>query len=184
MTYRATILHCLALLALTARTAMSQPTQSSRVEVSGGWTSLTSQSRELRDSGAHLQLGLSRRLQSVVTSRVRLDVGYHSLPAVADPRQSTPSSSVWLATGNAVKEIVSLGSFKPYVVAGAGLISIDQGSGREAHLVVSGGLGLIFPTLGRLSPFAEARVHKAQTGLPNSFVPFSVGVSVRPTRAF
>ena len=35
-------------------------------------------------------------------------------------------------------------AIKPYLVAGAGSISIDQGSGREAHLDLAAGAGLAF----------------------------------------
>ena len=55
-----------------------------------------------------------------------------------------PSSSVWIATGSIVKDIGSMQAIKPYLVAGAGSISIDQGSGREAHLDLAAGAGLAF----------------------------------------
>jgi len=177
MTYRSNAIRCLVALALVARGASGQSAHSSAITVSGGWTSLTSESSELRDAGGHIQVGLSRRMQSILSSRLRFDVGYHSIPGVADPRQSMPSSSVWIATGSVVKDIGSMHAFRPYLIAGVGSISIDQGSGREAHLDLAGGAGIVLPPIGRVRPFVEGRFHKAMTGMPNSFIPLSLGLA-------
>jgi hypothetical protein len=65
----------------------------------------------------------------------------------------------------------------PYLVAGAGSMLIDQGSGREAHLLFSGGAGLTYEITQRWRPFVELRWQRAMTGVPNSFLPVSFGVA-------
>lgn len=177
MTYRSNAIRCIVALALVARGASGQSAHSTTIMVSGGWTSLTQESSQLRDAGGHVQVGVSRRMQSLLSSRLRFDLGYHSIPSVADPRQSMPSSSVWIATSSIVKDIGSLRAFRPYLVAGVGAISIDQGSGLEAHMDVAGGAGIVLPAIGRVRPFVEGRFHRALTGMPNSFIPLSLGIT-------
>lgn len=177
MTYRSNAFGCLVALAFLARGASGQSAHSTVITVSGGWTSLTEKSSQLRDAGGHVQVGASRSMQSILSSRLRFDVGYHSIPGVADPRQSMPSSSVWIATGSVVKEIGSMNAFRPYLIAGVGTMSIDQGSGREAHLNLAGGAGIVLPSIGRVRPFVEGRFHRAMTGGPNSFIPLSFGLA-------
>lgn len=177
MAYRSNGLGCLVALLFVVRGASGQSAHSTVISVSGGWTSLAEKSSLLRDEGGHVQVSVSRGIQSILSSSLRFDVGYHSIPGVADPRQPMPSSDVWIVTGSVVKDIGSMHAFRPYLVAGAGTISIDQGSGREAHLNLTGGAGLVLPQIGRLRPFVEGRFHRALTGAPNSFIPLSLGLS-------
>jgi len=175
MTYRSNALGCLVATVLLAQAAAGQSASSTTVTVSGGWTSLTEQSSQLRDAGAHVQLGVSRQMQSLVSSRLRFDIGYHSIPPVADPRRGAPSSSVWIVTGSLVKNIGLMRRSQPYLVAGAGAISIDEGDGRVTHLDVAGGVGLVLPQISRIRPFVEARYHRVMQGRSRDFIPLSLG---------
>lgn len=169
---------CLVLaLALVARVAEGQAVSPIGMSVSSGWTSLDADARQLREAGAHVHVGLSRRMASVVSSRVRLELGYHSIDGVADPRLAMPSSDVWTAVGSVVRSLGSARGVAPYLVVGAGSMSLDQGGGREAHLVLAFGGGVTLPSVGRLHPFVEGQFLRAMTGTPNSFIPISVGLS-------
>ena len=177
MTYRSNGISCLVALALVASRASGQAANPAAFKVSGGVTTLTSDSRRARVPGGHVQVSLSRRMQSIFSNRVQLDVGYHSIEGVASPASPTPNSSVWIATGSVVKNIGAIREFRPYLIAGVGTISIDQGSGRESHLDLAGGAGIALPPIGRVRPFIEGRFHRAMTGAPNSFIPLSLGVA-------
>ncbi len=177
MAYRSNAIGCLVALALFVRAASGQSVHS--ITVSGGVTTLTSESSQLRDPGGHIQVGLSRRMQTILSSRFRVDAGYHSVPGVASPGWAMPSSGVWIATGSVLKDFAAIGDFRPYLIAGVGAISIDQGSGREAHMNVAGGAGVVLPAIGRIRPFIEGRFHRALTGMPNAFIPLSLGVAFR-----
>jgi hypothetical protein len=165
------------LFAFIATDAASQPPRPTTVAISGGVTALTPRSELGRVPGGHVQASLSRRMESVLSSYLRVDAGYHSLEGRASPFVGSPSSDVWIATASVVKEVVPISGFRPYVMAGLGTISIDQGQGNEAHLNFAGGVGVAFPQMGRLRPFIEGRYHRAMTGGVNSFIPVSVGIA-------
>jgi hypothetical protein len=177
MAFLSNAIRCLVALPLVTGGLSGQSADSTPFSVSGGVTALGSESRQLRVPGGHVQVGVSRRARSTFSSRLRFDVGYHSIEGVASPFRASPSSSVWIATGSVVKDIGAIHDFRPYVIASVGTISIDQGGGREAHLNVAGGAGIGLPRIGRVRPFIEGRFHRAMTGGPNSFIPLSLGVA-------
>jgi hypothetical protein len=164
-------------LALLAGIAQAQAPVSRPVWVAGGLTALTPESDLMRRPGGHLQIGVTRRVTSNVISTLRLDAGYHSLESRILPGETPPSAGVVIAMASMTRDLGSVVQVRPYLVAGVGTIMIDQGGGREAHLNFAGGLGLTLPQVGRVRPFVEARFHRAMTGMPNSFIPVSLGVS-------
>lgn len=176
MSYRMHAIRCLAALVLAARVASGQAAHSTEITVAGGVTTLTSELRQLRVPGGHVQVGLARRMQSIVSSRFQLDVSYHSIAGVASPLYPTPNPSVWIATGSVVKDIGAIRGFRPYLVAGVGTMSIDEGGGRQAHLDLAGGAGIVLPRIGHVRPFIEGRYHRPMTGEPHGFIPLSLGV--------
>ena len=156
--------------------ANAQSAASTSIVLGGGFTSLTSNSRELRRPGAHAQVGVERGVRSYLSDRVRLELSYHSIEGVASPFLGTPRSSMWIAAISAIREIGSVKRFRPYVIGGVGGISLDQGGGREWHANVAGGVGVLSPRVGRARVFVEGRFSRALTGEPNSFIPWTLGV--------
>lgn len=177
MKVQVSAMRCVVGLALAARVASGQVAPSSQVILSGGVTALTSESRELRKPGGHLQVGLARLTHSRFVSRVQIDAGYHSLASVAAPDLVPPNSSVWMVTASIVKDAPTIYGFHPYVIAGIGSVYMDYNTGGEVHLDLAGGGGVRFPTIGRAQPFIEGRYHRIGTVPPNRLIPVSFGVA-------
>lgn len=177
MPYPSNAIRSLVALALVARGASGQSAPSPVISLAVGVTTLTAESREVRVPGGHVQVGWSRRMQSLFSSRLRVDLGYHSIEGVASPRFNPASSSVWIATGSVVRDIGAIHEFRSYLIAGVGGMSIDRGDGREVHMDLAAGAGIVLPPIGRVRPFIEGRFFRVLTGAPNGFIPLSVGVA-------
>lgn len=160
-----------------ASEASGQPARPETFTVAAGVTTLTSNARQLRNPGGHAQVGLALRMRSFLSSRFRMDVGYHSMGHVASPFRAPGSPTVWIAMANIEKDMGQFHGMRPYLIAGAGTISLDEGGTRESHMNFAGGGGIVFPPIARVRVFVEARRHYVMTGGANRLVPISLGVA-------
>ncbi len=178
MTSRSTAFHCLVALALLPHAADAQSTNSETFTLSGGMTTPTSSAAPERVAGGHVQVGLALRMQSALSSRFQVDAGYHSLNGRASPlREGMPNPRVWIVTVSVVKDIGAFREFRPYLIAGVGTTSIDEGSRRQSHLHFAGGAGIVLPSIGRVRPFIEGRNIRVMGGSRPRFIPLSLGVA-------
>lgn len=177
MTYRSKNTRWLLALVMVSTSAGGQSPSPTTIAVSGGVTLLTPETRLGRVPGGHVQLGISRSAHSLVTSRLRLDAGYHSIEGRASPVVATPSSNVWIVTASVVKDVGTVRGIRPYLIAGIGSTRIDRGTGSESLLSLSGGGGIVFPRVGRVLPFLEGRFHRVMPDGTYSFIPLSFGVT-------
>jgi hypothetical protein len=145
--------------------------------VSGGVTTPVADSRLFRVPGGHVQAGLALRMQSALSSRLRLDAAYHSLDGTALPSRPPSNPQVWIVTASVVKDIGAFREFRPYLIAGIGTTSLDEQGTRQSKLNLSGGAGITLPPVGRMRPFIEVRYLQLMGSLANTFVPLSFGVA-------
>ena len=179
MTSQSMAFHCLVALALLSHAANAQAAKSETFTLSGGVTTPRSSIvAPERVPGGHVQVGLAVRMQSVLSSRFEFSAGYHSLRGRPSPfRSGMPNPKVWIVTGSVVKDIGAIREFRPYLIAGVGTTSIDEGTIRQSHLHVAGGAGIVLPPIGRVRPFIEGRYIRVMGGSRPRFIPLSLGIA-------
>lgn len=172
------VLQCLVALAVLSQAVDAQDAKSEVFTLSGGVTTPRPSAFSERVPGGHVQVGLAVRMKSVLSSRVQFSAGYHSLNGRASPFGfRRPNPTMWIVTGSVIKDIGAIREFRPYLIAGVGTISIDEGSQRQSHLHLEGGAGVVLPPIGRVRPFIEGRYIRVEGGAHPRFIPLSLGIA-------
>ena len=159
-----------------ATAAAPLPSRPFSFAVAGGTALVTGEDRDYYQPGYHFQGSVSVPLPARFGLSIRADAMFEKVPGRDKSTQTYPGGPDTLLIGDlsllsgTVSAVYHIGrnqsAVRPYVLAGPGVFRVEQKgilygqpvSGADTRFGISGGGGIAFP-IGRLSAFAEARVH-------------------------
>ena|SRR5438067_5461058 len=125
-------------------------------------------------AGVELSAGIGTRLSGSAFG-LRVEGSYASLSHLLIGGSATPASIASLTLNGVFTKSRSRSPLRPYLITGAGACMVNAGARSHGHLGISGGAGILFPSLDHMWS-VEVRLHHT-TGLASAtWFPATLGL--------